>query len=128
MLSRVADNLYWMSRYLERAEHTARVMGVHLNLMLEHDPGSQGRALGARPRLSSASTSRSWGDVSRRPSATLWRRSSTPSPPPARTPGRCAKQISSEMWEELNRLFHESKRIGDARSFWNSRPTSCCSP
>ena len=34
MLSRVADNLYWMSRYLERAEHTARIAGVHLNLML----------------------------------------------------------------------------------------------
>ena len=27
MLSRVADNLYWMSRYLERAEHTARIDG-----------------------------------------------------------------------------------------------------
>ncbi len=39
MLSRVADSLYWMSRYLERAEYTSRVMGVHLNLMLEHDPG-----------------------------------------------------------------------------------------
>ena len=25
MLSRVADSLYWMSRYLERAEHTARL-------------------------------------------------------------------------------------------------------
>ena len=24
MLSRVAENLYWMSRYLERAEHTAQ--------------------------------------------------------------------------------------------------------
>ena len=43
MLSRVADNLYWMSRYLERAEHAARVTGVHLNLMLEHEPASQGR-------------------------------------------------------------------------------------
>ncbi len=38
MLSRVADSLYWMSRYLERAEHTARVLGVQLNLMLEQDP------------------------------------------------------------------------------------------
>src|SRR6266545_4338010 len=37
MLSRVADNLYWMSRYLERAEHTARVIGVHSNLALEND-------------------------------------------------------------------------------------------
>src|ERR1035438_4797132 len=43
MLSRVADNLYWMSRYLERAEHCARIAGVHLNLMLEHEPASQDR-------------------------------------------------------------------------------------
>ena len=39
MLSRVADNLYWMSRYLERAEHTARVINIQMNLMLER--GSQ---------------------------------------------------------------------------------------
>lgn len=32
MLSRVADNLYWMSRYLERAEHTARIIEVQLDL------------------------------------------------------------------------------------------------
>ena len=35
MLSRVADNLYWMSRYLERAEHMARLVDVNLGLMLE---------------------------------------------------------------------------------------------
>lgn len=35
MLSRVADNLYWLSRYLERAEHTARVLELTLNLLLE---------------------------------------------------------------------------------------------
>src|SRR5882724_8290304 len=34
MLSRVADSLYWMSRYLERAEHVARILEVQLNLML----------------------------------------------------------------------------------------------
>ncbi|MFP5248827.1 MAG: alpha-E domain-containing protein, partial [Acidobacteriota bacterium] len=28
MLSRVADSLYWMSRYLERAENTARLLDV----------------------------------------------------------------------------------------------------
>jgi len=33
MLSRVADNLYWMSRYLERAEHTARLLDVHYNFV-----------------------------------------------------------------------------------------------
>jgi len=35
MLSRVADSLYWMSRYLERAEHTVRLLNVNLNLMLD---------------------------------------------------------------------------------------------
>jgi uncharacterized alpha-E superfamily protein len=35
MLSRVADNLYWMSRYLERAEHTARLLAVHMSLSLD---------------------------------------------------------------------------------------------
>src|SRR5580765_6112902 len=42
MLSRVADSLYWMSRYLERAEHTARLLDVQLNLMLEQSPDASG--------------------------------------------------------------------------------------
>ncbi len=37
MLSRVADTLYWMSRYLERAEHTARLLDLQLHLMIELD-------------------------------------------------------------------------------------------
>ena len=43
MLSRVADSLYWMSRYLERAEHTTRVLDVNLNLMLDEGPASAER-------------------------------------------------------------------------------------
>ena len=35
MLSRVADSLYWMARYLERAEHTTRLLDVNLSLMLD---------------------------------------------------------------------------------------------
>jgi uncharacterized alpha-E superfamily protein len=38
MLSRVAESLYWMSRYIERAEHTARVMAVKLESMIEQTP------------------------------------------------------------------------------------------
>lgn len=40
MLSRVADSLYWMSRYLERAEHTTRLLDVNLNLMLDESSTS----------------------------------------------------------------------------------------
>lgn len=38
MLSRVADSLYWMSRYLERAEFTARLLDVELQLWLDQSP------------------------------------------------------------------------------------------
>ncbi len=40
MLSRVADSLYWMSRYLERAEHNTRLLDVNLNLMLDETASS----------------------------------------------------------------------------------------
>lgn len=35
MLSRVAERVYWMSRYLERVESTARLMGVYTELLLD---------------------------------------------------------------------------------------------
>ncbi|MCB1760042.1 MAG: alpha-E domain-containing protein [Gammaproteobacteria bacterium] len=35
MLSRVAENLYWMARYVERAENTARLISVNSSLLLD---------------------------------------------------------------------------------------------
>ncbi|HEX2909596.1 MAG TPA: alpha-E domain-containing protein [Chloroflexia bacterium] len=35
MLSRVAESLFWMSRYIERAENTARFLDVNINLLLD---------------------------------------------------------------------------------------------
>ena len=35
LLSRVADSVYWMARYIERAENVARFIDVNLNLMLD---------------------------------------------------------------------------------------------
>ena len=35
MLSRVAENMYWMARYIERAENTARLVWVNANLLLD---------------------------------------------------------------------------------------------
>ena len=46
MLSRVADSLYWMSRYLERAEHTARVVSVNLSLTFDRGPAELARHWG----------------------------------------------------------------------------------
>jgi len=39
MLSRVADSIYWMSRYVERAENVARFIEVNLQLMLDAPSG-----------------------------------------------------------------------------------------
>jgi uncharacterized alpha-E superfamily protein len=35
LLSSVAEHIYWMARYIERAENTARIILVHNNLMLD---------------------------------------------------------------------------------------------
>src|SRR5438270_6035864 len=35
MLSRVADSIFWMCRYIERAENVARFVDVNLNLTLD---------------------------------------------------------------------------------------------
>ena len=35
MLSRIAESLYWIGRYVERAEDTARLLDVHYHLLLE---------------------------------------------------------------------------------------------
>ncbi len=35
MLSRVADSIYWLNRYIERAENIARFVDVNLNLLLD---------------------------------------------------------------------------------------------
>ena len=40
MLSRVADSIYWMSRYVERAENLARFIDVTHNVTLDMPPGS----------------------------------------------------------------------------------------
>ncbi|HKT74232.1 MAG TPA: alpha-E domain-containing protein [Steroidobacteraceae bacterium] len=45
MLARVVENVYWLSRYLERAENTARLVSVNTHLLLDlpagYSPGWQ---------------------------------------------------------------------------------------
>ena len=41
MLSRVADSIYWMARYVERAENIARIMDANYHMILDL-PGGVG--------------------------------------------------------------------------------------
>ena len=45
MLSRIAENIYWMARYLERAENTARLLDVNYYAMAEAPHGHGGAEL-----------------------------------------------------------------------------------
>lgn len=39
MLSRSAERIYWLARYLERTENTARLSSVHMNLLMDLPKG-----------------------------------------------------------------------------------------
>ncbi|WP_027016723.1 alpha-E domain-containing protein [Comamonas composti] len=45
MLSRTADHLYWMSRYTERAENTARMLNVSYDTSMLPQPADQARQI-----------------------------------------------------------------------------------
>src|ERR1700676_1352472 len=118
MLSRVGDSLYWMSRYLERAEHTARIIQVQLDLMLERGAGSDSRnwvrlarSLGVESSAADSAVGES--SVQSLLHDTSERASIVTSVMAARENARQVReQISSEMWEQLNRLFHAVRNSG----------------
>ncbi len=40
MLSRIAESLFWLARYIERAEDTARILDVNYHMLLEQSQQS----------------------------------------------------------------------------------------
>jgi uncharacterized alpha-E superfamily protein len=127
MLSRVADSLYWMSRYLERAEHSARLIDVNLSLMLDYAPGSADArwrrvmaCLGVPVPLGMENDAHHLLHTITFDTGT--RMSIVSSIMAARENARQVReQISSEMWEQLNRLFHAVKRT-TMDELWESSP------
>jgi uncharacterized alpha-E superfamily protein len=109
MLARVADSLYWMARYLERAEHTARLLWVKLDSMIEQ---SDEDADASWHRVASALTGEDLGQpdaftITRALSFDHEDHSSLISSLRfARDNARQVReQLSTEVWEHLNRLY-----------------------
>jgi uncharacterized alpha-E superfamily protein len=125
MLSRVADSLYWMSRYLERAEHTARVINIQLNLMLERGTGSDDAYWARVLRTLGIELTAEEAAQAQKLAVLLVRESTHPASVVAsiiaarENARQVREQISSEMWEQLNRLFHAVRGRGDGR--WDAR-------
>jgi uncharacterized alpha-E superfamily protein len=121
MLSRVADSLYWMSRYLERAERTARLIDVNLALALEGPGDDQttrwDRVCDALPvRLPEVPP-----DAGRLAQMLaldpVLPESMLSSVARARDNARQVReQISAEMWEQINRLYWQVKQVAERSS------------
>ncbi len=128
MLSRVADNLYWMSRYLERAEHTSRLIAVKLESLIEQTPEEAeiawGRVVTGLSGKSFVPESLADGfEITYSLAFERFNQSSLISSLRfARDNGRQVReQISTEMWNRLNRLYLRLVPI-DFTAMWNEQP------
>jgi len=120
MLSRVAENIYWMARYLERAEDTARLINSTSNLLLDMPRNANMewyeliRVFGAENTYNEL-----YQDV--RDERTVMRflitekRNSSAIIPcinAARENARVTRDIIPyEVWEQMNELFHFSNEF-----------------
>lgn len=111
MLSRVADSLYWMSRYLERAGHTASVLSLQLQVALDQSPAA---AMAGWLRLLTSLRVELPGEAMTDTNAALRLVGFDQNSPAsivscvaaARFNARQVReQISGEMWEQINRLY-----------------------
>jgi uncharacterized alpha-E superfamily protein len=133
MLSRVANSLYWMSRYLERADNTARLVDVNLQLLLDQRTLDASALAGHwMPIIESTGDDDLFEQKHRAASGEnvteflVFQKengnSIVSSVAQARENARMVRdQITVEFWEELNELylFVHSPR---ARKLWRSNP------
>lgn len=113
MLSRVADSIYWMARYVERAENVARFMEVNLQLMLDDPEGAAGQwaplifTTGDQDNFKSRYTEFTQENVIRFLTTDRQNTNSIYSSlTAARENARSVREvISSEMWLQLNTFY-----------------------
>lgn len=133
MLSRVANNLYWMSRYTERTENSARLTEASLQLLLDSrrsDDGDQERHwapvlqstgddelfLKLYPKITTETVTQFLVFDAGNPNSILSSISQ------ARENARTVRdQLTTELWEEINRtyLFINSSK---ALEIWRGSP------
>ena len=134
MLSRVANSLYWMSRYIERAENIARLLDVNLQLLLDfrslddeamrdhwipivQTTGDQDSFAAQHQRATAAAVADFMVFRHENPSSIV------SSICQARENARMVRdQITVETWEELNRLYL-FVLSSQAREMWLHSPT-----
>ena len=121
MLSRTADHLFWMARYTERAENTARMLDVHVQSALLPQ-GAEAMQLGWRgllgiSELTAAYTERH-GEIDA-DKVLDFMVCDTSNPSSIQSCLRAAREnsravrgaITTEVWETVNQTWLESQRM-----------------
>lgn len=119
MLSRLAEATYWMGRYLERAEHTARLLDVNYHAIAEAPLAPIGRGIVAEqwaPLLAITSSDAAFREHFERADAAsvpAWLTVHPANPGSIRASLSFAREnartvrdrISTETWEAINRAY-----------------------
>jgi len=120
MLSRIAESLFWMARYMERAEDTARILDVNYHMLLEQSQqtyrlrweplvnisGEQERFFKLYSMANTQTVFEFLGFHQENPNSIaqcIYR---------ARENARTIRdRISREMWQDINSLYHMVSRF-----------------
>lgn len=120
MLSRIADSLFWIGRYMERADNTARILDVNYHMLLEQPPNTYKlrwdpliAVTGERTRFyqkfeeASAQTAFDFLGFSEENPNSIQQCIVN-----ARENARAIRdRISRELWEDINSLYHRVTRM-----------------
>lgn len=125
MLCRVAESLYWMARYIERAENVARFIDVNLNLSLDApanfvesqqwmalvtSSGDDELFLSRYPEANQQNVSRFLSFDEENPNSIISCLKA------ARENARSVREIiSSEMWEQVNQFYLHVKSASESK-------------
>src|SRR5215469_4711085 len=122
MLSRIADSLFWIGRYMERADNTARILDVNYHMLLEQPPdtyklrwdpliavtGERARFYGMYEEASARTAFEFLGFSAENPN------SISQCIVNARENARTIRdRISRELWEDINGLYHKVRQLRD---------------
>lgn len=121
MLARVADSLYWIGRYVERAEHMCRLSDVMLNATLDRTDAAAQVTRIVRAAVGDPETEEVLTPYEMARSLALNREdpgSITTSLARARENARQVRdQITTETWERLNLIYLRVTGPGAAKAF-----------
>lgn len=134
MLSRVADSIYWMSRYAERAENAARFVEVNFYLTLDLPDGPQNQWL---PLVSVTGDVAVFLDRYERAEAKNvlefllfdpeYSNSAYSCLRNARENARSVREmISTDMWEQINSAYHFIQSASRNRAAIHRNPYDFC--